>query len=249
MTHTFLWDLTAGLIEKKIPLITQAVLKFAQQALHHNPPGQTTCYSTLNFATGCKNCFNLVGGLFQCQDDAIVECVSCRKPIYVNVEISIMQFNLYSAIPLEEFIVPRLGQIWTGENLFLRCMKAELKKCPTCDGAFFKWMTVPFEPKIAGYPLTLFIQRHRPVVEPVHHPSGPVPIPQYLTIGEKGYHYCGWTAKMGEMSMVPFLKVNDNKNMRYCFTPGGIVQFISDRKHEVPKDPRHVDMLIYRTSF
>ena len=244
-THKFVWSLTVALMEKDIDQITHAILVYAEQCIRGRPES-TTCYTTMNLATCCPRCLNMAGGMFQPGDDAVVECVRCRQVLYVNLELAVLQFNLYCSIPLQHFIVPRVNDVWSAENVFLRCMIKGERQCHVCRGTTFKWLIVPFEPTIAGYPMVLFIQRHRPSVEGVLHSAGSVPITAGFKIGNKYYTYSGWTAKMCDMSMVPFLKVNDKKFMRYSLTPGGLVQFITDRNHEFPKDPRHVDMLIYK---
>lgn len=249
MPHNFLWILFHALRNKDMDTITAAVRDFAHDCIHLRE-NSTTCFTTMNLATSLPTArYNLVGGIFDNDEDGVVRCVECNEELSVNCEISVMQYNLYGSTPmLENYVVPRIGDIWSAEKVFLRCMKPGKPECEHCGGSFFKWMSVPFNPETAKYPLTLFIQRHRPDVEGINHPLGRVPIPPNLRIGFKTYQYCGWTAKMGEMCIVPFLRVNDNKFMRYSFLPGGIVQFLSDTKYEFPRDPRHVDMLIYKMS-
>lgn len=247
MPHNFLWVLTHALISKDLHTIMLAVKDYAGECIHLRE-NTTTCYTTMNLATSLPAArYNLVGGIFDNDDDGVVRCVECNTDMYVNCEIAIMQWDLYTSSPtLENYVVPRIGDVWSAEKVFLRSAMPGKAECPHCNGSFFKWISVPFNPDTAKYPLTMFVQRHRPVVEGINHPPGRVPIPPNLRVGIKTYQYCGWTAKMGEMSMVPFVRVNAKKCMRYSFTPGGMVQFLTDTKFEFPSDPRHLDMLIYK---
>ena len=191
--------------------------------------------------------YNVVGGLFDLGEEAVVECSFCHEKMYVNLDLACMQWDLYDPLPLNEYIVPRVGSTWSAEKVFLRCMKSGIPQCP-CNGKFFEWISVPFDPNKSVYPMTLFVQRHRPLVEAVQHPVGRVPIPRELSIGTKRYNYAGWSVKICELLMIPHLVVRDKMSMSYCFIPGGRVQFVSPGVNQFPADPRHLDMVIYRVS-
>lgn len=245
--HRFLWAVCVGMEMKDLPYISTAVLKFGTACLQYQR-STTTCLQTMNLTTSIpKAPYNVVGGLFDDDNDAVVECIDCHARMNVNLDLACMQYDLYDTIPLQEFILPTVGSTWPAEKVFLRCMKSGKPQC-TCTGMFFSWVTVPFNPRSAVYPMTLFIQRHRPVVEAVEHPVGRVPIPRQLLLGTKTYDYVGWTAKMCEMAMIPHLIVKNKMSISYCFLPGGRVQYVSPGINVWPADPRHLDMVIYRVS-
>lgn len=203
----------------------------------------------MNLCTGIPSAeYNLVGGLFDNNDEEpTVRCMACEDDMYVSLDLACMQYNLYSRMSLPEFICPEVESEWPVSDVFLRAGMKGPAQCPTCQSkGKFKWVHVPFDPSKGKYPLTMFIQRHRPEVEPIAQPTGPVPIKDRFTIGQRTYHYCGWTAKMGELSMVPHLTVSDNKSVRYCFTNSGLVLYVSDQSNAKPKDCRHLDMLVYQ---
>lgn len=226
--------------------MTKALLKFGDACLQYQR-NTTTCMQTMNLATDIpKAPYNVAGGLFG-MDEGVVECIDCFAKMFVNLDLSGMQYDMYDTMQLAEFIIPKVGSTWPAEKVFLRCGKVGKPQC-VCTGMYFKWVNVPFAPRTAAYPLTLFVQRHRPVVEAVEHPTGRVPIPKRITIGTKNYDYVGWTVKMCEMLMIPHLIVNSKMSLSYCFLPGGRVQYVSAGINVVPADPRHLDMVIYRVS-
>lgn len=239
-------------MQKNIKQLENAVLQCASDLclnVWNTSDQRSTCYHTMNLCTAVPAAkYNLVGGLFDmCDEEPAVQCVACKDVMYVSLDLACMEYNLYSHISLEQFICPVYDSEWPASDVFMRAGLKGRAQCPVCGSeGKFKWVHVPFDPNKGKYPLTLFIQRRRPEVEPIAQPTGPVPIKDRLRIGERFYHYCGWTAKMGELSMVPHLTVSDQKAVRYCFTNGGLVQFVSESANYKPKDTRHLDMLVYR---
>lgn len=243
--HRFLWDLCAGLELKDLDWISKAVVAFGEECLS-NRPNATTLMLTQNLCTYIpKAPYNVVGGLFDLENDPVVECTQCHARMNVNLDLACMQYDLYDTIPLQEFILPIVGSQWPAEKVILRCMRSGNPQC-RCTRVLFTWISVPFNPRTAAYPMTLFVQRHRPVVEAVEHPVGRVPLPKHMTFGTKTYDYVGWTAKMCEMCIIPHLIVKNKMSLSYCFLPGGRVQYVTPGINAWPADPRHLDMVIYR---
>lgn len=241
-----------ALTEKNIGAVEKAVVDWAEGlCLNTWKPNErrTTCWQTMNLCTAIPSAeHNLVGGLFDFTgEDPAVKCTLCSGIVDVSLELACMEYNMFCNIPLDEFIRPMEGSEWNAQDVFLRTGRKGRVECPHCRCVEkFEWIHVPFNPVAGKYPLTIFVQRHRPIVEPVLQPTGAVKIAKELKIGRRTYQYCGWTAKMGELCMVPYLKVSNEKAVRYCFTNAGLVLFVGEETNFVPKDYRHLDMLVYR---
>lgn len=176
--------------------------------------------------------------------EAQVICCRCHSPRTVSLSLTQHRYDIYSEVELQQFVYPTVGCIWKAHTLGLRCnLSPDTTLCPCCSNSTYRWINVPIPNMM---PLLICIKRNRPNVEQVKFVEGKLPIPLSFVVNGHMYKYRGWSARMGHIQMIPFLSTYmPGKHLRYSWVPGGHVQQLSEQNHRFPKDPRHVDLLVY----
>jgi len=243
-----MWELARAIKEEKLDEIRSLAHKWTNfmpmVSMLHMVNADVTDRWCFHFWVDVQGKYTLFGTDAP-EDTGLVICKACKQTKTIRFNTA-LKFDFYSSMSLQNFLLPVVGSTWNAREIKLRIPElVEWDGCDKCKHTEFVWIGMYWEPNLKPLPLLLPLKRNRPEVEPVIWPVGPVPIPLRLYLGSTEYRYVGWTARHGDIQMVPWILSGRHKMLNYSWVPGGLVQEITSEKAKFPKDPRHVDMLLY----